>query len=61
MSDSNQIARCPFCNAPWGTCAHIRILLEWEKEALAREGQEDMWGGGVSGNIGQSAKPGLKN
>ncbi|MCY0095517.1 hypothetical protein [Hoeflea ulvae] len=33
-SESDQ---CPFCNAPWGECGHVQLLLEWETDALFRE------------------------
>ena len=61
MGDDDQIDLCPFCNAPWGTCVHIKILLEWEQEALAREAQEDLEDGSGSGTKGQSLKPGFKH
>lgn len=59
MGDDDQIDRCPFCNAPWGICAHIKILLEWEKEALARESRDELGNDGVSQNREQAIKSGL--
>lgn len=37
MSGQAVIDLCPFCNAPWGTCDHFRLLGQWEEEALDRE------------------------
>ena len=32
MSGSNDSDQCPFCNAVWGDCAHIKLLLALEAE-----------------------------
>ncbi|KJS18444.1 MAG: hypothetical protein VR78_04875 [Hoeflea sp. BRH_c9] len=37
--------QCPFCNAPWGDCLHVRLLIEWEADALMREAQAELGGG----------------
>lgn len=32
MSGSNDSDQCPFCNAVWGDCSHIKLLLALEAE-----------------------------
>lgn len=61
MPSSNEVDQCPFCNAPWGTCLHIRLLLEWEKEALAREAQEELKAGRAADSEAQATKSKLKH
>lgn len=34
--------QCPFCNALWGECRHVRLLLEWETDALVREAEAEL-------------------
>ena len=34
--------QCPFCNALWGECIHVRLLLEWETDALVREAEAEL-------------------
>lgn len=41
------------------TCAHIKILLEWEQEALTREAPEDLADDSASDTEGKSIKPGV--
>lgn len=41
MPGGEDIDQCPFCNALWGECLHIRLLLEWESGALLREAEEE--------------------
>ncbi|MDF1609525.1 hypothetical protein PZ897_15165 [Hoeflea sp. YIM 152468] len=36
MSGNTQVDQCPFCNAFWGECSHVRLLLELEHEADMR-------------------------
>lgn len=49
MPGSVDADQCPFCNAPWGDCVHVILLMEWEAEALLREAQAEL-GGGASAN-----------
>ncbi len=35
---------CPFCNAPWGGCAHALWLEEWEAVALKYEAAPETTG-----------------
>jgi hypothetical protein len=37
LAGSNVIHTCPFCEAPWGECDHVRLLISFVKEAEARE------------------------
>lgn len=37
MAGSHIIDTCPFCEAPWGECGHVRLLVALVKEAEARE------------------------
>ncbi|MEQ8589663.1 MAG: hypothetical protein RIB70_07860 [Roseitalea porphyridii] len=37
MAGSHIIDTCPFCEAPWGECGHVRLLMAFVKEAEARE------------------------
>lgn len=36
MTDNSDVDQCPFCNATWGSCFHIKLLLELEGEASGR-------------------------
>ena len=36
MSGREDVDRCPFCNAEWGECSHVRMLAELESEAADR-------------------------
>ena len=42
MPKDVQSEQCPFCNAKWGECSHVNLLLEWEAEALVREAQAEL-------------------
>ncbi|WP_290892004.1 hypothetical protein, partial [Hoeflea sp.] len=48
MPGGDEIDQCPFCNALWGECMHVKLLLQWETDALVREAREE---------IGSSAAP----
>lgn len=37
VSESQTGDMCPFCDAPWGSCAHALWLEEWETVALEYE------------------------
>ncbi|MGJ8570134.1 MAG: hypothetical protein ACSHXI_05445 [Hoeflea sp.] len=32
MSGNGEIDQCPFCNAVWGACSHIQLLMALEAE-----------------------------
>jgi Zn-finger nucleic acid-binding protein len=32
MSGNGEIDQCPFCNAVWGDCSHIQLLVALEAE-----------------------------
>jgi Zn-finger nucleic acid-binding protein len=32
MSGNGEIDQCPFCNAVWGDCSHIQLLMALEAE-----------------------------
>jgi len=36
MSGNSEVDQCPFCNAKWGNCLHIKLLVGLEGEASAR-------------------------
>lgn len=36
MSGNGKFDQCPFCNAPWGDCEHVRLLSELDNEAARR-------------------------
>jgi len=42
MPGEEELDTCPFCNAPWGECMHVKLLLEWETDALVREAQHEL-------------------
>ena len=35
MSGNGEVDQCPFCNAAWGDCQHIKLLLGLEAETSA--------------------------
>lgn len=41
MPGSEEFDQCPFCNAFWGECMHVKLLAQWEADALEREAQEE--------------------
>lgn len=42
MPGSDDADQCPFCNAPWGDCLHVILLMEWEADALLREARVEL-------------------
>ena len=42
MHRRDEVDQCPFCDAPWGQCMHVQLLLEWETEALVREAEDEL-------------------
>lgn len=36
MSGNKHVDQCPFCNAIWGDCPHVQLLMELENEAIIR-------------------------
>ncbi|WP_417434177.1 hypothetical protein [Hoeflea sp.] len=36
MSGDGEFDQCPFCNAAWGDCMHVKLLAELDKEAVSR-------------------------
>lgn len=36
MSGNGEFDQCPFCNAPWGDCEHVRLLSKLDDEAARR-------------------------
>jgi|GEM_PF-1274392 len=58
MSGGDEIDQCPFCNALWGECLHVKMLLEWEKDALVREAQEELGSTAASDQEPQSRNKG---
>ncbi|WP_422370477.1 hypothetical protein [Hoeflea sp.] len=37
MAGSHTTDTCPFCEAAWGECGHVRLLIAFVKEAETRE------------------------
>lgn len=37
MAGSHITDTCPFCEAPWGECGHVRLLVALLREAEATE------------------------
>ena len=37
MSGNGVVDQCPFCNAAWGDCLHVQLLVELDNEADARQ------------------------
>jgi Zn-finger nucleic acid-binding protein len=33
MSGNGEIDQCPFCNAVWGDCSHVQLLVALDAEA----------------------------
>ena len=58
MPGSDQLDQCPFCNAPWGTCPHVRLLAEWEEEALIREAETELGANNLDDREEQAKKTG---
>jgi len=48
MPGSFNADQCPFCNAPWGDCPHVQLLMEWEADALLKEAQAELGGGATA-------------
>jgi len=36
MSGNGEVDQCPFCNAQWGDCSHVKLLVELEGEIPAQ-------------------------
>lgn len=45
---------CPFCDAPWGSCAHALWLKEWEAVALEYEAAAETAGWRADGTASAS-------
>ncbi|WP_420409742.1 hypothetical protein [Hoeflea sp.] len=37
MAGAHDTHTCPFCEAPWGECGHIQLLIAFLQEAEARK------------------------
>lgn len=57
MASSEPINQCPFCNAPWGKCSHVRLLAEWEEQALVREAERELGASSAAGHLPDQTKP----
>lgn len=42
MTGGEKTDQCPFCNAPWGECSHVKLLSEWEEQALLRQARREL-------------------
>ncbi len=40
MSGDDEDDQCPFCNAAWGDCLHVKLLADLDNEATARSEPE---------------------
>jgi hypothetical protein len=40
MSGNGEFDQCPFCNAAWGECMHVKLLSELDSEAARRSGSK---------------------
>ena len=40
MSGNGEFDQCPFCNAAWGDCMHVKLLSQLDNEAARRSGSK---------------------
>jgi len=40
MSGNGKFDQCPFCNAAWGDCMHVKLLSALDSEAARRTGSK---------------------
>lgn len=54
MSGNSEVDQCPFCNAAWGDCMHVKLLADLDREAASRPGVKPSGSTPRAGNVNTS-------